>query len=337
MRTRRLWPAIFRISETNPASQPMEVPAQDDGARKHDAARVPVANGNALRRVVAACYVCARLRMDSLTHGLLGAATTLLPLPRRFADDPTDASATRASILVGVLAAELPDLDYLLPAGDEVLHALRAHRGLSHALIAVPLVALVAALSTKLVFRRARFAALYARALIAVPFAHLLPDLWTGWGTRLLLPFSERRFALDWSMVVDPFFTLPLLAAALGVLFRRVDFRRAFRAGLLVSTLYLAARVLLSQHLTAEVRRAYPDAEAVSVFPALLSVSTFRYVATVGGEYRAGTVSPGAPPREQAREHRISVEARKAPPDDPTVTVDQGSDAPVADDAVFET
>jgi len=40
---------------------------------------------------------------------------------------------------------------------------------------------------------------------------------------------------------------------------------------------------------------------------------------------------------EQAREHRISVEARKAPPDDPTVTVDQGSDAPVADDAVFET
>ncbi len=243
--------------------------------------------------------------MDTLTHGLLGAACALLPLPRRLKEGEPEPAATRAAIVVGVLAAELPDLDYLLPAGDEVLHALRAHRGLSHALVAVPVVALVAALVTKLVFRRVKFAALYARALFAVPLAHLLPDLWTGWGTRLLLPFSSHRFALDWTMVFDPVFTLPLLAAAVWALFRRRDFQRAFRVGLLVSMTYLVARVGLSRHLTREVERAYPAAESVSVFPALFGVTTFRYVATVHGEYRAGSVALGEPARERARALRF--------------------------------
>jgi inner membrane protein len=239
--------------------------------------------------------------MDTLTHGLLGAATALLPLPRRLRDDQPEPAATRAAIVVGVLAAELPDLDYLLPAGDEVLHALRAHRGLSHSLIAVPVVALAAALLTKLLFRRARLGALYARALFAVPVAHLLPDLWTGWGTRLLLPFSERRLALDWTMVVDPFFTLPVLAAAIWAAFRRGTFRRAFGWGVLVSATYLVVRVALAQVLTAEVRRAYPEADAVNVFPSLFGVTSFRYVATVDGEYRAGSVALGSAPDEQGR------------------------------------
>jgi inner membrane protein len=239
--------------------------------------------------------------MDTLTHGLLGAATALVALPRRPSDQQSEASTTRAAIVVGVLAAELPDLDYLLPAGDEVLHALRAHRGLSHALIAVPVVALVAALVTKLWFRRARLGELYARALFAVPIAHLLPDLWTGWGTRLLLPFSERRLALDWTMVVDPFFTLPLLVALSAVALRRADFRRAFRWGVLVSGAYLVVRVALLQAASAEVRRAYPAAHGVSVFPALFGLTRFRYVASVGGEYRAGSVAIGSAPEEEAR------------------------------------
>lgn len=239
--------------------------------------------------------------MDTITHGLLGAATALLPLPRGLQDGTPEPSATRAAIVVGVLAAELPDLDYLAPADNAVVQTLRAHRGLSHALVAVPLVALAAALLTRIVFRRARFATLYTRALFAVPAAHLLPDLWTGWGTRLLLPFSERRFSLDWTMVVDLFFTLPLLAAALVALIRRGSFRRAFTWGLSIAAVYLLARIAVGRVLTQEVRREYPGAETVSVFPALLGVTTFRYVAIVDGEYRIGAVSLGDGVKEQAR------------------------------------
>ena len=54
----------------------------------------------------------------------------------------------------------------------------------------------------------------YLPAWAAVVPAHLLPDPWTGWGTRLFLPFSTPGFALDWTMVLDPLVTLPLLVAA---------------------------------------------------------------------------------------------------------------------------
>ncbi len=239
--------------------------------------------------------------MDTLTHGLLGAALAALPLPQRLERD--GAVSARASLLVSVLAAELPDLDYLLPAEDAVLHTLSAHRGYSHCLLAAPLVALVAALLTRGVFRGAALVPLYARALLAVPLAHLLPDLWTGWGTRLLLPFSERRLALDWTMVIDPVFTAPLALAAAWAVLRRRSWRRAFAIGAGVATLYLMFRVASVTQLTREVARAYPAATSVHVFPAMLGVTRWRYVARLGPQYAVGSVTVGGAPRELAR-HR---------------------------------
>lgn len=239
--------------------------------------------------------------MDTLTHGLLGVALSALPLPRRL--EPTDSVPVRASLLVSVLAAELPDLDYLLPADDQVLHTLSAHRGYSHSLLAAPLVALAAALLTKVLFRPAAFKALYCRALLVVPLGHLLPDLWTGWGTRLFLPFSERRLALDWTMVIDPLVTVPLLVAAVWALVRRQQFRRAMAIGASTAALYVAARVVSSAHLTKRVSAAHPGASSVHVFPSLLGVTKWRYIARFGDEYAAGYVSLGSAPVEAAR-HR---------------------------------
>jgi inner membrane protein len=227
--------------------------------------------------------------MDSVTHGLLGLALAAVPLPRWVERGGT--TPLRASIAVSVLAAELPDLDYLLPAADPVLHTLRAHRGYTHALIAAPLVALVAALVVKGVFRRASLASLYARALVSVPLAHLLPDLWTGWGTRLLLPFSEERLALDWMMVIDPFFTVPLVVAGVWAGFRRRDFTRAMALGTAVAAVYLALRIGLTASLTSTLEQAYPGADAVSAFPTPLSPSRLRYVARDGKDYALGSIA----------------------------------------------
>lgn len=207
----------------------------------------------------------------------------------------------RAAVLVSVLAAELPDLDYLLPAKDAVLHTLSAHRGYSHSLLAAPAVALVATLLTQALFRKAAFTGLYARALISVPLAHLLPDLWTGWGTRLLLPLSDRRLALDWTMVVDPVFTVPLLVGALWAAFRRQQFRPAMGLAVAASALYVALRITFSMHLTHEVAQAYPRAASVHVFPELLSVTRWRYVARFDADYAVGTAALGEAPVESAR------------------------------------
>lgn len=241
--------------------------------------------------------------MDTLTHGLLGVAMAALPLPRRL--EASGPVPLRACLLVSVLAAELPDLDYLLPAEDAVLHTLSAHRGYSHSLLAVPLVALAAALLTKALFRQSAFGALYARAVLCVPLAHLLPDWWTGWGTRLLLPFSERRLALDWTMVVDPIFTAPLLIGAIWALVKRQQLRRAMAVAVSVAALYLLARVGLSAQLTRQIALAYPHASSVHVFPTLLGVTRWRYVARFEQDYAVGTVQIAARPTETGRHQAL--------------------------------
>jgi inner membrane protein len=241
--------------------------------------------------------------MDTLTHGLLGVAMAALPLPRRL--EASGLVPLRASLLVSVLAAELPDLDYLLPAEDAVLHTLSAHRSYSHSLLAVPLIALAAALLTKVLFRQSAFSALYARALLCVPLAHLLPDLWTGWGTRLLLPFSERRLALDWTMVIDPIFTAPLLIGAIWALVNPQQLRRAMAVAVSVAALYLMARVGLSVQLTHQVAAAYPRARSVHVFPTLLGVTRWRFVARFEHEYAIGSVRFAARLTETGRHQAL--------------------------------
>ena len=247
--------------------------------------------------------------MDSLTHGLLGLAVGAL---RRSERD-------RAAVLVGcVLAAEIPDLDYFWPSGDAVLQTLRAHRGFTHSLLAAPLVALSATALTKLFFRRASAVSVFVWSLPAVVFAHLLADAWTGWGTRLALPFSNARVTLDWMMVVDPLFTLPLLAGALWGIRRRTVLRRAVLTGAAVSCAYLAARIAIRADLTARVGAAYPQAEAVQVFPSWLGPTHWRYVAVLQDRYAAGRVKAFARPEEQAAhprdtEDRLSSLARENP------------------------
>lgn len=236
--------------------------------------------------------------MDNLTHGLFGLAIAAMRRPdkgRGRSLTPTD----KAVLLGSVIAAELPDLDTFWPAPNEVLHALRAHRGISHALLVAPLWALAATLLARLVFRRARAGPVFSFALLAVVFAHILADVWTGWGTRALLPFSDTRVSWDITSVIDPFVTLPLLAGAIWAIIRRQHWRKAVLVGFAVSSLYLGFRTGTRALLLDRVETNYPQASQVEVFPALLSATSWRYVASLPEGYAAGTVSLFGSPKEQ--------------------------------------
>ncbi|MCP3057863.1 metal-dependent hydrolase [Myxococcus sp. K38C18041901] len=241
--------------------------------------------------------------MDNLTHGLLGLAIGALRRPDVRPGAPERSTPTdRAVLLASVLAAELPDLDTLLARGDAVTVALHAHRGLSHSLVFTPVVALGATLVARAVFRGARWTPVLLTSLLSVVFAHLLPDLWTGWGTRVLLPFSDARLSLDWTVVVDPWVTLPLLVGTGVAWRRRAVWRRAVLVGLACAMAYVGARVVSWGVLTGRVDRAYPGAQAVRVFPAPLSFRTWRYVARLPGEVlAAGELSLFGEPREDRR------------------------------------
>jgi inner membrane protein len=238
--------------------------------------------------------------MDNLTHGLLGLAIGALWRPDA-APGGRLSSTDRAALLASFVAAELPDLDYLWPVANDALQALRAHRGWSHSLVLAPVVAAVATGLAKAIWRDARLKSVYPASLAAVVLAHLLCDAWTGWGTRLFLPFSEARLSLDWTMVLDPWFTLPLAVASVVAVARRARWRRSVLAGLLVTAGYLGFRVASREVLEARVRAAYPAAARVDVFPALLSVHRWRYVAVLEDRYAAGTIALGGALDEQGQ------------------------------------
>ena len=67
---------------------------------------------------------------------------------------------------------------------------------------------------------------------------HALLDSLTTYGTVLLWPFSETRFAWNLISIIDPIFTVPILLAATLALFTRRG--KYARAGLAWAFLYLS-------------------------------------------------------------------------------------------------
>jgi inner membrane protein len=66
---------------------------------------------------------------------------------------------------------------------------------------------------------------------------HAPLDALTSYGTQLFWPFSNTRAALDWIGIVDPVYSLPLLAGVIWT--ARTGRARAARMALLLTSLYL--------------------------------------------------------------------------------------------------
>jgi inner membrane protein len=115
----------------------------------------------------------------------------------------------------------LADADVVLRSFSDPALPWEVHRHATHALLVSPLGGLVAALPFLLTAAslRARFTLTLVAATLAYA-THGLLDACTSYGTSLLLPFSAARAAWDVIAIVDPLFTLPLLAGALVAAWR---------------------------------------------------------------------------------------------------------------------
>ncbi len=187
--------------------------------------------------------------MDSLTQAALGAAVGTAVLGRR--------AGPRAA-LWGAVCGTLPDLDVLWSHGDPV-RDFTFHRAETHALFWLTLVSpLLGWLLARLNRDRAawgRWTLLAGLALVT----HALLDAFTVYGTQLLLPFSDYPVGLGSVFIIDPLYTLPLLAGVIAALaWRRARpdaAARANAAGLVASTAYLAWGVAAQAHVEGEVHR----------------------------------------------------------------------------------
>ena len=174
--------------------------------------------------------------MDSLTHLVAGALT-----PLAFPGAPR-----RAALLgFGIAAGELPDIDIFFGSTPEALMVV--HRGITHALVWQPLLALLVVLPFYLWMRcravdpapaarpgpgdrvlfesapsggcavrphpgagRFGLGSLYLAALFAL-YTHIYLDCMTTFGTQIFLPFSATRVGFPAMFIVDLLLTLPAL------------------------------------------------------------------------------------------------------------------------------
>lgn len=181
--------------------------------------------------------------MDSITQAALGAAVGEAVLGRR-----VGAKAAAWGAALGTL----PDLDVVVSPFVSPVAALYIHRGLTHGLlfglVVGPLVGLgLARLHRKEGVGWTRWALLATLALVT----HPLLDSLTVYGTQLLNPFTDLPVSLAAVSIIDPLYTVPLLAGLVTALRRRGRPRAwANGLGLLVSTAYLAWALGAKGHVT---------------------------------------------------------------------------------------
>ena len=226
--------------------------------------------------------------MDSVSQAALGAAVCVATMGRR--------TAVWKAALWGAAAATLPDLDVLIDHGDPIRNMV-LHRAETHALFwltlfSLPLAAAVARLQGQWALWRRWWLALWL-----VLMTHALLDAMTVYGTQLALPFSNHPFGVASVFIIDPLYTLPLLAGVVAAVAMRGSARglATNAAGLALSTAYLVWGVAAQQHVEriahASLAAQGIAAEHVLVTPTAFNSVLWRVLAVTGEHHFEGFYS----------------------------------------------
>ncbi len=171
--------------------------------------------------------------MDTVTQIILGAAVGQAVGYKKLGGK---------AVMLGALGGLIPDLDVLYTPFLGDLGTWKYHRHITHSLIITPLMGMAMGWAawrwwSKPGMPLKTFMAVCVLAL----FTHPLLDLFTIYGTQLLAPFSNKRFEIPGISIIDPVYTLPLLAGLVSLMFKRVRVHAQNIAIILltVTTLYL--------------------------------------------------------------------------------------------------
>lgn len=228
--------------------------------------------------------------MDSLTHILLGAAIGEATLGKQ---------AGKKAMLWGALTATAPDLDVVAGIFLNDMDKIIFHRGITHSFFFILAISplygwIIGKLSRSDVhFLQWTFLAFLTQ------FTHALLDSFTSYGTQILLPFSSKAVALGTISVIDPIYTLPLLASVLFLLIKKADhpFRqKAAAIGIFISCAYLMLtignKVYVDHHFKKEFNAAGVAISAIETKPTMLNNLLWRGIArTDGDRYLTGYFS----------------------------------------------
>lgn len=143
--------------------------------------------------------------MDTITHGITGVLVSrALPGGDR-----------RPMMVAGLLGALAPDLDAIARLWDPMA-AITVHRTATHSFLGGAVIAVIVA-GLVWGFRRDSFLLLFGFAYLGL-LSHIGSDLLTSFGTAILWPLTDRRFALAQHYLIDPIFTILALGFLIGSL-----------------------------------------------------------------------------------------------------------------------
>lgn len=185
--------------------------------------------------------------MDSITQAALGAS---------LAGAVVGKTLGRSSLLIGAVLGTLPDLDVVIDYGTAIAN-FSQHRGFSHSLLVLfPLSVMLA-----WTLQRWRPALGYQRWLLLtalILLTHPLLDAFTTYGTQIFWPLAGP-VAINSIFIIDPLYTLPLLAGIMIFLVRGTA-TPAVTIGLAISTLYLGWTLAAQQIISSRVDPALAEA-----------------------------------------------------------------------------
>ena len=245
--------------------------------------------------------------MDSLTQAVLGAALQGTVLGR---------IQGRRSLVYGAALGTLPDLDVMIRYADPV-SSMTYHRGFSHSLFMLTAVALLLAWLVAWLGQRYWPDKPYhwPRLFLAfwlVLITHPVLDAFTVYGTQLLWPLTVTPQSWSGVFIVDPVYTLPMLAAVVYAACKGMTARSmAWLLGtVLFGAAYLgagtAARAGAEHRFAASLQRQGVEVTEVKAMPLAFTSLVFRVLAkTADGHYYEGVGSVfDRDPPEQLRQPR---------------------------------
>ncbi|GJL76317.1 metal-dependent hydrolase [Nitrosomonas sp.] len=232
--------------------------------------------------------------MDPLTHALSGALLARAAAASNSSQCSGQAGSSRLplrwQVATGFAAAAFPDLDFALRLLDTLTY-LNWHQGPTHSLIMLPLWAWSLAFLFSRFFRgRYTWQQFFLPACLGL-IIHIAGDLITSYGLMLFAPLSTERYALPLVFVIDPWFSL-IIIASLSVSWFYPDRRTAAIAALIGLTGYVAFLWTLHTQATGIAKRhaeTMPHAR-ISVIPQPLSPFHWKIIIRQNESYHVALV-----------------------------------------------
>lgn len=211
-------------------------------------------------------------------------------------------SKQAVALFIGALAGMAPDLDILISSTKDPILFLEFHRQFTHSLVFIPFGALICALVLYPLLHsrwvqgrwpatRLTFLQIYLFSFLGYA-THGLLDACTSYGTQLLWPFSNERFAWNIVSIIDPLFTLPLIFfISLAVYRRNVRYARiAFIYAVVFLSLGLVQYQRAEQAVLALAEQRGHQVERMHLKPSFANRHVWKMIYEYDGRYYVDAV-----------------------------------------------